>query len=333
MGSFLTKYKFKNNLFGREAIEAFLQDENIRYVVIEHLGEINFSSPFTKDKGRRGYINFHKGKWKDFLLDEGGTFITFVKKLKGFETLSITKRYLVENYFDGNLPDLVNEEEDVEELRGNSSIELPDGCEPLNVDKESHQPYIDYLKSRELNHIIGEIEMFVDDADQRIVFPFYKNGELVFWTGRSIDSKAYLRWKNAKEADRFDLIYNIDKINDGSVVYIFEGILDALMVYPRGIALMGRSITEDQIDLILGKNPSKIIVVMDGDEYGKESQRQIADRILDKFYNVYIFDWSIIEGAKDFNDMGYKLAQEAKDHYLHWGNKTLAMLLMKEKIS
>ena len=326
MTSYISKSNLTFNIFSKEIIERFLVDEGLKYFVNTNISEINLSSPFVKDKGRRCYINYEKGLWNDFLLGEGGSFIKFVRLVKKFDSNREAKEYIVKNYFDGNINDLLAENEIEEDYC--FDIKIPSSFEILDKSKDTHQPFIEYLKKRELDHVIDSLILFCDTSDRRIVFPFYERGELVYWTARSIDDNAYLRWKNAS-GNRMGLVYNIDNVSFGSTIYIFEGIADALMVYPNGVALLGRSISDEQLTSIMSRQPSSIVVVMDDDKYGLDSQCTIAEKFLDKTSNVFIFDWSTIEGAKDFNDMGRDLCKIAIKNILPWNTKTKTILKMK----
>ena len=71
----------------------------------------------------------------------------------------------------------------------------------------------------------------------------------------------------------------------------------------NGLAILGASnIQEDQVNKILDKNFTKIIVVMDRDKAGSIARMKFAEILSDKHPNVWIYNFKeIVE--KDFNEM------------------------------
>lgn len=323
---YICKRGTRKNIFDKDVIEQFLTDEGIRYKILSHMSEICCPSPFVKDRATRCYINYEKGLYHDFLSGKSGDFVSFVQDTKGFTSYGEAKFFIIKNYFDGTIEDLLEEKEEVEVEE--EALFVPPSFEILNTSDTNHDRFINYLAERDLEDIVGKVNLLCDPLDNRIVFPFYEHGEMIYWTARSIEQNPYLRWKNAV-GNRSNLVFNIDNITLGSTVYIFEGIMDALMVYPKGVAILGSSISQEQIVRIGSRQPKRIVVVMDSDVYGLAAQQVIADRFLDYEFDVHVFDWSKIEGAKDFNEMGKELVNLALKYTLPWNRKTETLLKLR----
>jgi len=336
--------------FTREQIKDFLIDEGFTVKEKSSRGELIFNSPFdSSDTKRRCGINYKKnGRWNCYLSGENSkNFIDFIKKIKGFESRFEAKIFFLKNYL--LITDLkkyfeTQSFEYSEEETERSKIELPEDqyirLTESNQDSIELKKYFDYLHKRHIdNKLIFDLKIFADLYDQRVLFPFYENsGELTFYTARSILEGDFLPWKNLSGA-RNGLVYNIENIEAGSTVFIFEAIFDCLMVYPRGVATLGRKLDSVQMEAILARAPYKIVVVNDGDSYGQESQKETAARFAAVHDNVFIFDWQTFyfenqkfSDCKDFNKLGLIAGDIIHKYIKRWDNKTKLKLDFLRKI-
>jgi hypothetical protein len=181
-------------------------------------------------------------------------------------------------------------------------IKFPDEFERLDIDNENHKPYVDYLLKRKMTlwKIKGN-KLFVDAKQKRIVFTVYEDDKLIFWTGRSIEANSKIPWLHKKCTSWPHPIWGLDQATGGTC-FVFEAIFDAAMVH-NGLAVFGATnIQEDQVNKILAKNFTKIIVVMDNDEVGSLTRMKLAEILSDKHPNVWIYNFLDVE-EKDFNEM------------------------------
>jgi len=177
---------------------------------------------------------------------------------------------------------------------------------------------------------------YVCDGDSeynnRIIIPFYENGRIVYFQARDFTGKSFLRYKNPTGVSSKQFIYNIDKIEEGGTVFIFEGLFDALSLDRQvGTAMLSADLNKTQAIKILDKAPSKIVFVPDNDETGKRTLEKNI-RILSSLckpasldIEVYVYD---IEESKDFNDTGKNMIELSEcikwkknpSKYLKWQN-------------
>lgn len=326
----------------RDEIEQFLIDEGFSYKELIERGEFLICSPFLIDTKYRLGINYKKDPvvYNDFkaagngIENASGDWLTFVKVIKNLKNRNEAKKYWFQNYITiskENLQKELNKKiyENKENVNSISTIEIPKDYEQFNIKLKKHKKYFDYLIERNISeNIIKNIKLFINDKESRIVFPVYVNNILETYTERSILKNNKLPWKIAKGENKKKSIYNIDNIVSGSTVYLFEGIIDALRTYPRGCALLGRVLTEQQKKLLLSKKPYNIVIILDGDKYGIASQKKIAKELLeDGVKNIYVFNWFAIHGkskAKDFGEFGIKeqyILDNIDDYSIEW-NRT-----------
>ena len=173
------------------------------------------------------------------------------------------------------------------------TIELPEYSERLNSDDNNHQKYIDYLKSRHISS--DDYSFYVTPEDEgrnknRIIIPYYYNGQLVGNTSRFLDDR---KPKYISQQQR-GYVFNIDNQKpDWSVCILVEGQFDAISI--GGCAIMSNTILDEQVN-VLNKLRRKIIVVPDRDSTGM----MICDRALELGYHVSIPNWDY--NIKDVND-------------------------------
>ena len=119
-----------------------------------------------------------------------------------------------------------------------------------------------------------------DAFNDRIIFPIHDlDGNVVAFTGRIYNSNSHnAKYFNSRESNIFkkgQLFYNYHRalpdIKKQKEVIIVEGNMDAIRMDFAGlsntIALMGTSLTKNQID-ILKKLRSRVILMLDNDEAG-----------------------------------------------------------------
>lgn len=181
----------------------------------------------------------------------------------------------------------------------------------------------DYLTGRGFNRA-GDIEQLgrlygvcagvTGDYAQRVVLPYYQDGDLVTWTGRAVGDST-MRYR---DLDRKDSVlppkltlYNHDAIlAGGRVLVVQEGPFDALKVdyygrsnSVRSVGLSTNSVTEDQAFLLQGAvgQFKRVVIMMDN-----ASQLSIADSMRMKDSLSFLPDLGIERvpfGSKDGADL------------------------------
>lgn len=108
----------------------------------------------------------------------------------------------------------------------------------------------------------------------RVIIPFYRNGNLIYWQARSIDSSEKKRYDNAI-VSRDAIIFNFDQLQSYSPtpLLVCEGVFDAMMF--DGVAVLGSKLSDAKLEL-LSKANRRLVFVIDKDKNGA----QFAEAIL-----------------------------------------------------
>jgi Toprim-like len=134
----------------------------------------------------------------------------------------------------------------------------------------------------------------------RLIIPFYKNGMIVGYTARAINSEANPRYLSEQQPG---YVFNLDNQHDDrEFVIVCEGPIDAISI--NGCAVMGAEIKDSQNWLLkqLGK---ELVLVPDRDHEGPKTVNQA----IELGWSVSMPDWP--DGVKDINDAIGKLGKLA----------------------
>ena len=151
---------------------------------------------------------------------------------------------------------------------------------------------LEYMASRNLN---------VDDTSyywspslgyrDRLIIPFYYEGRVVGWTGRSVLADKQPKYLTEVQPG---FVYGVDEQGPQKVFTILcEGQLDAIHI--DGCALGGSEISDQQA-MILNRLQKDIIVVPDRDSAGSK----LVERAIDLGWAVSMPDWK--QGINDIGD-------------------------------
>jgi hypothetical protein len=168
-----------------------------------------------------------------------------------------------------------------------------EGGELLDINNSKHKVYIEYLRSRGLNHdaypflVTPELE---GRQSNRIIIPFTFEGKIVGQTSRFLDDRKP-KFINEQQAG-YVFGYDLQK-PESEVCILCEGIFDAISI--DGCALTHNTINDDQVE-VLSRLNKRIIFVPDLDKTGLAT----CDRALELGYEVSIPEWD--QGIKDINE-------------------------------
>ncbi len=132
----------------------------------------------------------------------------------------------------------------------------------------------------------------------RVIIPFYKDGDIVGWTARVVNEGATPRYLSEQQPG---YVFNLDRqADDRQFVIVCEGPFDAISI--DGCALLGAEIKDSQNWLLkqLGK---QLVLVPDRDHEGPRT----VEQALDYGWAVSMPNWP--EGIKDVNDAVNKLGK------------------------
>jgi DNA primase len=132
----------------------------------------------------------------------------------------------------------------------------------------------------------------------RIVIPIHNpKGELVAYAGRSIDGSEP-RYKFPAGFQKSLELYNLHRVQEEVSVVLVEGFFDCMKVMYAGypcVALMGSTMSEAQENLIRDYF-AHVIVMLDGDDAGREASDEISDRLRRAIFQVDVV--TLQEGAQ-----------------------------------
>jgi len=149
---------------------------------------------------------------------------------------------------------------------------LPDNFISLTEesDCEEYKKAIEYLTKRNIGKDI--IEKYnigycgYGEYGGRIIFPSYDMyGDINYFLGRSYNKYNKLKYKNP-DIPKTEIIFNEQKINWDSNIYLVEGVFDHIVV-PNSIPLLGKVLSDNLFKKLLKYSESKIIVLLDSDAY------------------------------------------------------------------
>lgn len=201
----------------------------------------------------------------------------------------------------------VQAKERIAELPSFNTVPLPDDAIKV-ADITDFNKYslaiLEYMAQRRLN---------LDDTDyywspslgyrDRLIIPFYYEGNIVGWTGRSI-----LEDKKPKYLTEVQpgFVYGLDDQTYNKVFAIVcEGQIDAIHI--EGCALGGSEIS-DQQSMLLNRLQKDIIVVPDRDKAGSK----LVERAIELGWHVSLPTW-----AKGINDIGDAVDKYGRLYTLH----------------
>jgi hypothetical protein len=174
------------------------------------------------------------------------------------------------------------------------TIKLPPKSFPLG-----HGEFIDYQAKLAEYLIDRRIDIskypFFFSLEQRfkdrIIIPFYRNGNLIYWQARSIISTEKKRYDNAP-VGRDAVMFGFEQLNSYSPLPLFvtEGVFDAMVF--DGVALLGSKLT-DAKTVLLQAASRRLIFVIDKDSNG----RHLAEEVLKLGWDIAF----VPDGAGDLN--------------------------------
>ena len=197
--------------------------------------------------------------------------------------------------------DVMRENEGVEvkqrlaELPTFNTVPLPDDAIKItditNFDKYS-MAVLEYMAARNLN---------TDDTNyywspslgyrDRLIIPFYFEGRVVGWTGRSVLPDKKPKYLTEVQPG---FVYGLDEQSfKKSFAILCEGQLDAIHI--EGCAIGGSEISDQQA-MLLNRLQKQIIVVPDRDSAGKK----LVEQAIELGFSVSMPEWE--QGINDIGD-------------------------------
>jgi DNA primase len=240
----------------------------------EETGQIAFDCPAcSADKGLyegdgKGNleINYNKGVYKCWVCHDTnrmhGQLENLVRKYGTRTHLKEYNLFKPEYNYNGN--------KDNEKI----IVRLPDGYKKLSdcTDKDYKSDLAKkYLKDRGItDEIIKEFNIgytITGDFKDRIIIPSYDaDGNINYFIARwFLKKKTKVKYLNPN-AEKYEIIFNENKVNWDATIYLVEGATDHIVV-PNSIPLLGKFIADKLKELLHTKAKSFIVILLDSDAY------------------------------------------------------------------
>ena len=135
--------------------------------------------------------------------------------------------------------------------------------------------------------------------ENMIIIPTYnKEGRLNYFTARSFDKNAYIKYRNPKVSR--DIIPNEHLINWRLPIIICEGLFDAIAIKRNAVPLLGKNIQSELMKKIVSSFVDKIYIALDKDAI--KQALHFCENLMMEGKEVYFVDLQY----KDPSEMGFK---------------------------
>lgn len=175
------------------------------------------------------------------------------------------------------------------------TVKLPPKSLPLGTAEfmDYQVKLVSYLEKRKVD--LNKYKFFFSLEPRfvnRIIIPFYRSNQLIYWQARTIDDEDKKRYDNAP-VGRDVVMFNFDKLNHWSnaPLFVTEGVFDAMMI--DGIAILGSKLNDAKTQL-LSASSRRLVFVIDKDSNG----RHLAEDVLSKGWEIAF----VPDGADDLNE-------------------------------
>lgn len=114
----------------------------------------------------------------------------------------------------------------------------------------------------------------------RIMIPVLQRGKIVYWQGRSIKKDSKMKYKNPVEGldvkiGAKDTLFGLDAARGKSLVIVVEGIIDAIKIGPGALALLGKGLDHERMEMIKENGATSMILFFDKDVPGEERRKML----------------------------------------------------------
>ena len=132
-----------------------------------------------------------------------------------------------------------------------------------------------------------------------IIIPTYdKDGRLNYFTARSFDKNAYVKYRNPQVSR--DIIPNEHMINWRVPIILCEGLFDAIAIKRNAIPLLGKNIQSNLMKKIVTSFVEKIYIALDKDAI--KQALHFCEQLMMEGKEVYFVDMQ----DKDPSEMGFE---------------------------
>jgi DNA primase len=223
-------------------------------------------------------VNYKKGVYKCWACWERNN-------MHGNVSYLVKKYGSKQNYKDYLLvaPKYTKKQEDVEEIP--KVIEFPVGFKKFSessITEPKYREALAYVRARGLtDKILHKFDIgftAIGKFKNRIIIPSYNaEGELNYFIARTFDDWTWMKYRNP-DARKEIIIFNEQKVNWDSTIYLVEGVFDHI-VTPNSIPLLGKVISNVLFRELQLRAKGDIILVLDGGEEERKDSMYLYKRL------------------------------------------------------
>lgn len=182
-----------------------------------------------------------------------------------------------------------------------------------------------YLRTRLTDEEIAEFRIRYGHEDargpwdvfhNRVCVPIIERGEVVYFVGRAISSKSKLRYRNPKKIwtrkSSSQVLFGLDTAANYDPVVVVEGVFDAIRTGPWAVALLGKTLSDVQGNLLHRRGVERVVALFDAD-VPEDERAKLDTQLKDFFRKVYWVPPEVL-GAKDPGSLERDEILEAIDH-------------------
>ncbi len=310
--------------------------------------ELRIICPNCEDPDQKCYVNPDKKVFNCFHCEFSSKkfdAISFVSKTEGISKLQAIKKILAElqvttpvgNAFETTVTDRIYGGQNMKKkkhiLRAIDGLPAP--CKLMEEKDKEAWPFFSYLFGRGLTleeiidmrvHYVPDSVHFLYDGDgalkgdigRRIIWPIYGgDNELISWNSREVEKVTDLKYLNCPDSDINFTLWPYSKPY-GDTVVLVEGILDAYAIRRihevSGYATFGKSVSEEQMQLLRAWGVQKVVLFWDKKDAMKEMKATVEN--LKVHFETYVAAQDNMQKDKDCGDTllmedGIEILQEA----------------------
>lgn len=244
-------------------IAEYLEDKGIAYTQEGKnvtRGWINMSCVFCDEGSNHLGINPEHGGFNCWVCGERGSIVKLIAQIEHCDLQQAKK--IAYKYYDG-----------ITTQKNSFIIPQKDITIPEDLSKEFSKIALDYLKKRNYSpeQIIKKYDIYWGGYGGffklRLVFPIVLNNEIVTYVGRDVTGKAHLKYKAYSQAlsrrSVKETVFNLDTVSKKCI--LVEGVFDAIRIGDGCVAMLGKTYTKEQINLILSKDVENLYIMFDAD--------------------------------------------------------------------
>ena len=257
--------------------------------------EFSFDCPVCGDVNKYNvFYNVKKNTGKCFKCDTPFKPISLVKALTGcslMDAVRVVKGLSAPVYLTQEALK-VRVRQALEPKVDESALELPEIEFPTEfIACRGSDDWPDYIMQRvQGRKVVCDLGLGWCDTGRykgRVIIPISQGGRLVSFVARAMykSKRPYLYPKGCKTGW---LLFNYDRASRYEHVVLVEGAFDAIRVGPRGMAVLGSSLSDRQLALLLASRAKEITLLFDSDTAGFKATRKSLDKLAPFYSNLRV---------------------------------------------